>query len=398
MRFQALDSWRGVAALLVVVYHGAFAGPLSVQGLGRGGFLWVDFFFVLSGFVVAHAYGERLTSARAAGGFLIRRFGRLWPLHVATLLGFVAAEALNAWLRAHAGATTAFAPSPNDNTLATFLDNLLLLNAMGLAHGQSWNGASWSIGAEFWTYIVFAAVLLAARGARLPAFAAIAATAAVALTLLTTHRPPMDATADLGFLRALYGFFVGALTQAAYRGWSARGFALSGRGAALAEIGVTALALALLVLFADGVLGLAAPLVFAPMVFVFAAEAGPLSRLLRAPPFVKLGAWSYSIYLAHPLIANAWARAAKLALAKLGLPPPTPIDGGPLMQPGGFGEALSLQAGEVALLLLVVAVASRSYAWLEQPARRAFNRWAEQWEQGGETAAALITRRLRLAH
>ena len=91
-RFRALDGWRGICALLVAAHHVEVHGWLYWQPLIRNAWLFVDFFFVLSGFVIAHAYGERLGKTHEIGVFVARRLGRLWPLHVAVLLALIALE------------------------------------------------------------------------------------------------------------------------------------------------------------------------------------------------------------------------------------------------------------------------------------------------------------------
>ncbi len=77
-RYEALDALRGVAALAVLVFH------LSAFGLGANlaphAYLAVDFFFVLSGFVIAHAYGEALAGPLSWFDFARRRVIRLFPL------------------------------------------------------------------------------------------------------------------------------------------------------------------------------------------------------------------------------------------------------------------------------------------------------------------------------
>ena len=87
-RFHVLDAWRGIAALLVALErlhaHGVFYSLPFV----RNSYLFVDFFFVLSGFVIAHAYADKITDARSALTFALRRFGRLWPLHIFASPGF----------------------------------------------------------------------------------------------------------------------------------------------------------------------------------------------------------------------------------------------------------------------------------------------------------------------
>src|SRR5258708_27828356 len=94
MRFQALDGWRGIAALLVALYHSPFYGHLYGVPLVRNAYLFVDLFFVLSGFVISHAYADRLADGKSVLVFLIRRFGRLWPLHTAVLAAFIRIELL----------------------------------------------------------------------------------------------------------------------------------------------------------------------------------------------------------------------------------------------------------------------------------------------------------------
>src|SRR5437868_13481101 len=61
-RFDALDGWRGVCACFVVLFHFHGWGPLYTSSFVRGSYLFVDFFFVLSGFVIAWNYGNRLAS------------------------------------------------------------------------------------------------------------------------------------------------------------------------------------------------------------------------------------------------------------------------------------------------------------------------------------------------
>ena len=55
-RFYALDSWRGIAAVMVALFHMPIAWSLYDVGIVRHAWLFVDFFFVLSGFVIAFTY------------------------------------------------------------------------------------------------------------------------------------------------------------------------------------------------------------------------------------------------------------------------------------------------------------------------------------------------------
>ena len=77
--FHTLDGLRGVAALLVVTRH---ANLLSANISFPETFLAVDLFFLLSGFVIAFAYDDRLTNPNFEGRFLVIRLVRLYPLYV----------------------------------------------------------------------------------------------------------------------------------------------------------------------------------------------------------------------------------------------------------------------------------------------------------------------------
>jgi peptidoglycan/LPS O-acetylase OafA/YrhL len=83
-RFTTLDALRGAAAIGIILYHSNPDSPLAVPG----GYLAVDLFFVLSGFVIALNYEDRLRKGMEVREFLALRAIRLWPmLLVGALLG-----------------------------------------------------------------------------------------------------------------------------------------------------------------------------------------------------------------------------------------------------------------------------------------------------------------------
>lgn len=86
--YTALDGMRGLAALLVVIFH---ADPFFGQ-LVPGGYLAVDMFFVLSGFVIEHAYGQKLRSRLGLWMFTKLRLIRFYPLYLVGLAAGVALE------------------------------------------------------------------------------------------------------------------------------------------------------------------------------------------------------------------------------------------------------------------------------------------------------------------
>jgi len=298
LRFRALDGWRGICAVLVAAHHLEARGFFYGQPLIRNAWLFVDFFFVLSGFVIAHAYGEKLRSAQDASAFVMRRFGRLWPLHVAVLVALVVVEITHLLLanwQLFAADGSAFAPTRS--VLAIFT-NLFLVQSLALHDFETWNGPSWSISTEFFTYLIFALLCLAVpiRRVRLALSLALALGGAVLLARYSQFG--MRETFHWGIVRCIYGFFLGTLTYEAWRQGASRAIAGTlGEGTAIVLV-------ICFVVFAPGhpaLEYLATPL-FCGAVLIFAGDGGWFSHALKIRPVAALGRWSYSIYMVHTLV------------------------------------------------------------------------------------------------
>jgi peptidoglycan/LPS O-acetylase OafA/YrhL len=85
----ALDSLRGVCASIVAFFHVDGDALIKTVPFVANGFLFVDFFFVLSGFVIAASYGEKIVTGFPIGKFMFLRLGRLYPLHAFMLFAYV---------------------------------------------------------------------------------------------------------------------------------------------------------------------------------------------------------------------------------------------------------------------------------------------------------------------
>jgi len=365
-RYVALDSWRGIAACLVALYHFDAVSHAYGVPLLRNAWLFVDLFFVLSGFVIAANYQERLLAGYGAGRFLLLRLGRLYPLHFVMLALLVACKAL-LLVPALAPISSSAAPpfsTPNEAP-GTILANLLLAQSLHLYEFHTWNAQSWSISAEFWTYVVFVACLL---GLRRRAWIALAAAAVGGPLLIgaVSYRN-LAADYDWGLLRCLYGFAVGVAVWNAHQRWRAPlGRWLSGSAA---EWGAVVLMCAFVSVAGKSALSLAAPYVFGLLVLVFAFESGGASALLRRRLPVFLGLVSYSIYMTHVFIMKRFMDAGR-ALEKF-----WQVDAFTHREMHGQDvKFLGLEAWQgdlatLAYLAAVVAVSYFSFRWLERPAR-----------------------------
>ncbi|MFG1412844.1 acyltransferase [Xanthobacter sp. VTT E-85241] len=394
VRFKALDAWRGICALLVVLFHFCFVfrSPLMGTPIVTNAFLFVDFFFVLSGFVVCHAYRDRLGDAPSWRAFVVRRFGRLWPLHAAMLALFIAFITL-VNLLPHPE-RFAFTLGPSEYSAIAIPIHLLLLNAVDL-HGMAWNAPSWSIGAEFYTYLLFGAVcVLTLRRLSLAAAALVLASIALLAMVAPSY---MNSTADFGLFRCVAGFFTGVVAYRLHELWGHRRLPL----ATAWEAGIVALVALFVIRASHGpdavrALSLAAPLAFAAAVLVFAREQGAISRLLRARPFAALGRWSYSIYMSHQLVLMAaaflaWSLAGAAGVA---LEREVMVEGHAktLYDLGGVWQSHAALAG---VLLVVLALSALTYSRIEEPARLAFNAFAKRMVRGEAVRRAFAQVRAR---
>lgn len=299
-----LESLRGVAALAVAFYHFPSDFILTNNLFVRNGALMVDFFFVLSGFVIALSYLDRITNTASLISFQVRRFWRLYPLHLLTLLFFFAMEAIKPIVTAKLGisfGTAAFAIS----TIPDFFWNLTLTHSI-FSQNLGYNYPSWSISTEFITYFIFGLLLLAPKITRIPLFLAMVVIG-FAVTLAFSDKPLED-TVGLGIWRCFYSFFLGVLS-----------FILMSK-ISLPRFGDIAGALSLLIAvlaviyLAHTSLHITIPLLFCGLVIVMAnlREGGIVWRGLNWRPMVWLGTVSYSVYMLHPVIWFVLGRGGRI--------------------------------------------------------------------------------------
>ncbi len=369
--FTALDSWRGIAALLVALHHFTSVGTSTNSALARNAWLFVDFFFVLSGFIIAANYREKLTTGAGISRFMALRFARLYPLHVLMLLAWIAAETAISLFAS--GGTTGGRPAFTGSTAASALPaQFLLLQSIGLGFNETWNWVAWSISTEFWTYLVFAAVAFGGA-ARLDRRLALFAWAAALFILLAPPRSDLAAR-WLDFARCIYGFALGALIFSLAKRWQP----WQGLTRTVLETGSVGLAV-LLVLNAGHlpggarVLHLIGPLVFGAVVLSFAYDSGPVSRILAAPVFTRIGLLSYSIYMIHPFLQLRVLKPLGLALQKVtGLQVFSAVTRADGEQVQAWGASpWQGDLATVAMIVVIIAVAELTYRCVEIPVRDA---------------------------
>lgn len=364
--FGGLESLRGVAALIVVFLHIKWANPLSTLLFFRNGYLMVDLFFVLSGFVICYNYGQKIGNARDVGHFMFLRFGRLYPLHLFCLMAFLGIEIAKyiGELKFH------FVPYASGafviNNTASFIANLLLIHALCPFAGIniSFNGPSWSISTEFYAYLIFALVVSAAPKRKSVLIASGFLVLITACSLLFFGISGVSALRGWSFLRCILGFFMGVLAYHIYDRYHSHITRWSEK--------VAFCLLAMLVAFMsfkdnpklDGLLVLP---VFSALIIAIAAEpVGVVSKVVNSPPLRWLGRVSYSIYMTHYMLLMFFSRCVEQVQKHF-----SPNDR------NAIGLAFVFLA-----IALVLSISQLTYQWIEKPFQNEFRALAKKHFRG----------------
>lgn len=152
-RIVYLDGLRGIAALAVAVMHFPLQNVITFNPLIENSYLFVDFFFVLSGFIIAKLYNESIDRKR----FIKHRIARIAPVFYLTLLFGVILESLKFLLTS----ITTTEPFQGSNNVYALLREIMMIHALPFFNNSSFNPPNWSISAEFFAYFFFAAIMTA---------------------------------------------------------------------------------------------------------------------------------------------------------------------------------------------------------------------------------------------
>lgn len=230
--FVVLDLYRFIAAFGVFLLHFTEFGRFDQsRGLGYAFFdfaLFVDFFFILSGFVIGATYFDKVDSAPAIFTFLRRRIARIYPLHILTLAVYLLPAIIGISRNAEKG-------------------DLQQIFAQALLY-QSWfpnaplplNFPAWSISVEWGMYLLFPLLALIGRRFTIWSLALIAVAGFVAIEfILSAHivEPP-EWFANISLFRALPTFTIGLIISRLYGRLTVPHGTLIGAGLFCAAVGL----------------------------------------------------------------------------------------------------------------------------------------------------------------
>jgi peptidoglycan/LPS O-acetylase OafA/YrhL len=375
VEIRALAGARAFPPLILVLFHfceghGYRGAPWFDLPVAKG-YLWVEFFFTLSGFVLTYVYASRVAEfwrGLAYFAFLKARLSRLYPLHCVMLFVILAMVIVLRAVAAHGGYVSIYdEPYHPINTWQTFIANLFLVQAWNIFGYLSWNGASWFVSVEFLLCLLFPVYLLFSRGGWWSGTVLIIG-GALALAALASPRYGLDLTFHNGIWRGMAAFAVGV-------GMATLHAEIRAHQILVPDIGCTALQLAVFAWLLYGIyetgwshrpqdIDTALPIM--ALVFALAFDRGILAEALKTPVPIVLGEWSYAIYMGQTAVLQ-FMRHAQMHL----YPAPTAIVFG---QPWAAWEPIWHWL-EPALLVTVAVV----WGWLlftliERPANSALRR------------------------
>lgn len=298
LHFDSLTGIRGIAACWVVIFHmkpyfsineNSWYFPLLDKG-----YLAVDLFFILSGFVIYMNYADKLGNISSIKSFLIKRIARIYPLHFIVLICYLSVPIAIYFFSSQKIISTSF-------SIKLFIANLFLYQSWNANNPLSWNVPAWSISTEWFSYLAFCGLSFFYKKIAKHIWLAVLLIIIICITiaflchnkgyLSIGHQIP-----EFGIYRCLFEFMLGNLLALI-----------------LLQDGIKIPILLNLLFFFGCVLLLfdvykggldyfTVPLAFCFFITILVTTNWWIVKILEFKVFVYLGEISYSIYMWHYLI------------------------------------------------------------------------------------------------
>ena len=292
-KIKFLESIRGISALVVLLFHlkDTTNSILIHNFLILNGKIFVDFFFVLSGFVIAHSYSSKIHTSIDLLKFKFKRFLRLYPLHILTLIMFIFIEWTKYYFSIKSDIFSSSVPF-SINNMNSFIHNLFLTHAF--LSNNSFNIPSWSISVEFYTYFLFSLIVLFIKNKNMCLFFFIGISISSSLYIIFSSGTITSMENEDGFVRCCFSFFLGSTI------FGLQSF-LRIKPKLVNYLILIFLSLMVISFFiGNNFIGI---LIFAIIILISVKEEeNYFVKILNFRPLVYLGSISYGIYMFHFLV------------------------------------------------------------------------------------------------
>lgn len=290
-----LTSLRGIAAFLIVLYHIKYHLtpylPDWMMNIVSHSYVAVDFFFVLSGFILAYTYEKKLTSfnLNETSFFIVKRIARVYPLHLITLLAYLLIPF------AHIMTGRAY---DNEERYAVdnFFYNIFLVQNWGLTGQGGWNVPSWSISTELFAYLSLPLLTLFLTRISLMGrfiFTLILCSFTSLLFEVKEANNIGEFIADLGIIRCITAFYVGNFV-----------YSLSKQHKPSLLVKSVCLGFVFIILISPIKSFYVVPALFGALLYLLITSNSILHNALENKTLIYLGDISYSVYMVHYLIRD----------------------------------------------------------------------------------------------
>ena len=295
-KILSLQSLRGLAAISIAFFHLNTGGYISY--FFENAWLALDFFFVLSGFVISLNYYDKISSIKNLYIYQKKRFFRLYPLHFLMLILFLGIEFLKLFVEIKFD-LIANNKAFSNNDFKAFLANLFLVHNLFLSQ-PTFNYPSWSISSEFFTYLFFGFLVLFTKKSK-----TIFNLISVLIILVfgyVLYFTGFESDNITGPIRCIFSFLIGSLTQKLFVILRKKNIDFQSTPSILMLL-ITVLIIGF---FGNKNIGFIVyiPFIFAAtiLILVLTNEKTVIVKFLNNKFLVYLGTISYGIYLIHAIV------------------------------------------------------------------------------------------------
>ncbi len=312
VRLDGLTGIRGFAALWVLLHHLVTQYPIIgmvppwLEIIANKGWLGVDLFFILSGFVISYVHQNDFREAlnlKAYKRFLVLRFARVYPVHIVTTLMLVPIYLVASSLFSYSSNLDAF-------SLEKLFHAITLTNGLGISSSVGWNAPSWSVSAECFVYLLFPFATYLVFSKKMKISTCLLICFAILLTTIALSHWINDAKQYMlpwswTMLRVGAEFSLGCLLYNMFKQGTLP--------APSASLSILCLCI-LIGLNMDSYYDFLFIIVFMLLIWGLCCQSSITTTLLSTKAMVYLGNISYSIYLSHSLVFMVLSAIAKRLL------------------------------------------------------------------------------------